>query len=125
MKAKHLIAAVAVFAATGSVFAQQTEFVAPEANFVSTKSRAQVVADLKASKANGDYVVGGREYVAPAAHFASTKTRAQVIAELKQSEGDGSYALAHQEYVDQSRGLDNSSHTSTQFARASKAANRS
>jgi hypothetical protein len=43
MNPKQLIAAVAMFAATGAVFAQATEYVNPAANFVSTKTRAQVI----------------------------------------------------------------------------------
>jgi hypothetical protein len=61
MNAKKLIAAVVVFAAAGSVFAQQTEFVAPDANFVSTKTRAEVLAELEQAQANGTYVVGGTD----------------------------------------------------------------
>ena len=42
MNVKNLIAAVAVFAAAGSAFAQQTEFVAPDAGFKSSLTRAEV-----------------------------------------------------------------------------------
>lgn len=42
MLVKKLIAAVAVFAAAGSVYAQQTEFVAPDAGVKSTLTRAEV-----------------------------------------------------------------------------------
>lgn len=104
MNAKKLIAAVAVFAATGSAFASEwVDF----NDFQSTKTRAEVVAELQAAQANGNYVAGGQEFVAPDAQFASTKTRAQVIAELKQSQADGSYALAQQEYEGQFPALRN------------------
>ncbi len=42
MNAKNLIAAVAVLAAAGSAFAQQTEFVRPDASFTPALSRAEV-----------------------------------------------------------------------------------
>lgn len=53
MNAKKLTAAVIMFAAAGATFAQTQEFVAPDANFVSSKSRAEVVAELKQAQANG------------------------------------------------------------------------
>jgi hypothetical protein len=61
MNLKQLIAAVAVFAASGAVFAEQTEIVEPAKNFVSTKTRAQVYEELKQAQANGVYVTGGEE----------------------------------------------------------------
>jgi hypothetical protein len=42
MKIQKLIVAVSVFAATASVYAQQTEFVAPDAGMKSTLTRAEV-----------------------------------------------------------------------------------
>jgi hypothetical protein len=84
MKAKHLIAAVAVFAAAGSVFAQQTEFVAPDANFVSTKTRAQVVSELKQARANGE--LQAKEYVDTNAMMAGEpRSRNEVRAEAAQA----------------------------------------
>jgi hypothetical protein len=53
MNAKKLTAAVIMFAAAGATFAQNAEFVAPDANFVSSKSRAEVIAELKQAQANG------------------------------------------------------------------------
>jgi hypothetical protein len=105
MNTKHLIAALAVLTATGSAFAHEwVDF----SDFQSTKTRAEVNAELKDAQASGNYVVGGQEFVAPDAQFASTKTRAQVVAELKQSQADGSYALAHQEYEGQFPAVNNS-----------------
>lgn len=105
MNTKHMIAALAVLGATGSAFAHEwVDF----SDFQSTKTRAEVAAELKDAQASGNYVVGGQEFVAPDAHFASTKTRAQVVAELKQSQADGSYALAHQEYEGQFPAVNNS-----------------
>jgi anti-sigma28 factor (negative regulator of flagellin synthesis) len=88
MNAKHLIAAVTVLAATGSVLAQ--EFVEPGVNFVSTRTRAEVVAELKQAQADGTYLVLDTEY--PIIKQAGTpRTRAEVLAELKQAQDDGSY----------------------------------
>jgi hypothetical protein len=61
MNPKQLIAAVAMIAASGAVFAENTEFVEPAANFVSAKTRAQVYEELKEAQANGTYVTGGEE----------------------------------------------------------------
>lgn len=62
MNAKKLIAAVAVFAAGSCAFAQQTEHVQPDAGFVSTKTRAQVIAELEQAKADGSYALAHQEY---------------------------------------------------------------
>jgi hypothetical protein len=53
MNIKNLLAAAAVFAAAGSAFAQQTEFVAPDAGFQSTLTRAEVRQDLARAQAQG------------------------------------------------------------------------
>jgi hypothetical protein len=53
MNAKKFAAAVVLFAAAGAALAQSTEYVAPDANFVSSKSRAEVIAELKQAKAAG------------------------------------------------------------------------
>ena len=53
MNAKQLIATVALFAATGAAFAQATEYADPAAGFVSTKTRAEVVAEIKQAAALG------------------------------------------------------------------------
>jgi hypothetical protein len=53
MKAKQLIAALSLIGAAGSVFAQQTEFVAPDAGFVSSKTRAEVAAEVKQASEQG------------------------------------------------------------------------
>jgi len=101
MNAKKLIAAAAVFTATGSVFAAQTYPYVDFSGFQGSNTRAQVVAELKDAQAQGSYIVGGSEFAAPAEHFASTKTRAQVVAELQQSQADGSYAVLQEEYEGQ------------------------
>ncbi len=105
MNAKKLIAAVAVFAATSSAFANEwVDF----NDFQSTKTRAEVSAELKEAQAQGAYVAGGEEFTTPDVPFASTKTRAQVMAELKQAQEDGSYALAQQEFEGQIPMVNNS-----------------
>jgi len=53
MNVKNLIAAVAVFAAAGSAFAQQTEFVAPDAGFKASVTRAEVRQDLASAAREG------------------------------------------------------------------------
>ena len=53
MNVKNLFAAVAVFAAAGSAFAQQTEFVAPDAGFTSSVTRAEVRQDLASAARQG------------------------------------------------------------------------
>lgn len=55
MKTKNLIAAFAVLA-SASAFAQQTEFVAPDAGFHSAKTRAEVRQELVAAYNSGDVV---------------------------------------------------------------------
>jgi Domain of unknown function (DUF4148) len=111
MNAKYLIAAGAFIAATGSAFAQQTEFVAPDANFVSTKTRADVKQELNQAKASGAYAAAGSEEYA--GQFAAlkrgngvqtqvaAKSRAEVIGELKQAEASGNFVVGGREYAGQ------------------------
>ncbi|WP_151633035.1 DUF4148 domain-containing protein [Noviherbaspirillum aerium] len=88
MNAKHLVAAFAVLATTGTVLAQ--EFVDPAANFISTRTRAEVVAELKQAQAGGADRFLEHEY--PVVRLTGTpRTRAEVLAELKQAQDDGSY----------------------------------
>src|SRR6476619_3009735 len=56
MNVKNLIAAVVVFAAAGSAFAQQAEFVAPDAGFKSALTRAEVRQQLGQAYAEGAVV---------------------------------------------------------------------
>jgi hypothetical protein len=53
MNIKNLLTAAAIFAAAGSAFAQQTEFVAPDAGFHSTLTRAEVRQDLVQAQSQG------------------------------------------------------------------------
>jgi hypothetical protein len=75
-------AAFAVFAATGSVFAQ--DFVTPDANVASTRTRAEVIAEIAQARANGTLEIRDTTYpVLPVT--ASSKTRAEVAAEIAQA----------------------------------------
>ncbi len=94
MKAKMLIAAVAVSAAAGSAFAGQTYPYVDFSNAQSTLSRAEVQASAATPATQ-------QEYVTADANFVPAKTRAQVVAELRQAQEDGSYQLAQQEYEGQ------------------------
>lgn len=53
MNAKKLAAAAIMFAAASTAFAQSTEFVVPDANFVSSKTRAEVMNELKQAQESG------------------------------------------------------------------------
>ena len=77
MNVKKLFAAVAVFAAAGSAFAQQTEFVAPDAGFKPTLTRAQVRQELAQAYAQGD--IAQRQHDGQDTQFAgSNQSREQV-----------------------------------------------
>jgi hypothetical protein len=84
MNTKQMIIAVAMLAVTGTVFAQTSEYTDPNEGFVSTKTRAQVQAELGQSSPTQR-----TEYPVPDANFASTKTRAQVQSELAQTGPQG------------------------------------
>jgi hypothetical protein len=93
MNVRKLFATLAILSGTGSAFAQQSNYPFVEfSGFQSTKTRAEVMEELKASQASGEYVVGSREYDAPDLHFKSTKSRDEVLAELRQAQADGTYA---------------------------------
>ena len=85
MNIAKIITATALIAAAGSALAE-SPFPA-EKPFVSTKTRAEVIAEVK--QAGGD--LGRRNYqdtFNPSPVTASTKTRAEVVAELSQTRGD-------------------------------------
>jgi hypothetical protein len=84
MNVKNLIAAVAVFAAAGSAFAQQTEFAAPDAGFKSTLTRAEVRQDLAQAASQG--AIAQRQHDGQEAVYAAGKrSRQEVRAEAIQS----------------------------------------
>jgi hypothetical protein len=84
MNVKNLIAAVAVFAAAGSAFAQQTEFAAPDAGFKSAATRAEVRQDL-ASAASAGIVAQRQHDGQDSAVAASSRSRQEVGAETIRS----------------------------------------
>ena len=80
MNIKNMIATVAIFAAAGSAFAQQTEFVAADAGFKSAVTRAEVRQELAQAYARGDVIQ--RQHDGQDSQFAAgTQTREQVRAE--------------------------------------------
>jgi hypothetical protein len=98
MNAKNLIAAVAVFAAAGSAFADQPYPYVDFGGFQGTRTRAEVAAELQQAQSAGNYVVGGEETTSPVADFAAVKSRVQVVAELRRAQEDGAYVVGGEEY---------------------------
>jgi hypothetical protein len=84
MNVKKLIAAVAVFAAAGSAFAQQTEFVAPDAGFKSALTRAEVRQDLASAQSQG-LTAQRRHDGQDSVYAGNTKSRQDVKAEQSAS----------------------------------------
>jgi hypothetical protein len=86
MNIKHLtlLAALGLSMAHGVVYADPGD-IDPTAGFVSTKSRAEVVAELVAARAAGQLRYGEAASEPPARH-APTKSRAQVRAELREAQ---------------------------------------
>lgn len=84
MNVKQLFAAVAIFAATGSAFAQQTEFVRPDANFTSSLTRAEVRQDLSRASAEGQ-VASRRHDGQDTVYAGGSRTRSDVKAEAIRS----------------------------------------
>lgn len=95
MNAKNLIAALAVMTAAGSAFAESTYPYVDFTGFVSTKTRAEVIAEMTPQAAQP---VAQTEWV-DFTKVATGKTRAEVRAELAQAKADGQLAR-NQEYVD-------------------------
>ncbi len=89
MNSQHLKVAAALMMAVGSAMAQQTEFVAPDANFVSTRTRAEVVAELRAEQRKGTYLAGGEEY----------EGQLKAMARHFRNKGDPVYATAIKDEV--------------------------
>ncbi|HJU71027.1 MAG TPA: DUF4148 domain-containing protein [Paucimonas sp.] len=87
MNARNLIAAVAVFAAAGSAYADVTGNFDDFTNFVSTKTRAEVIAELKTAQAQGQMT--HTEWFEPSTYAnAGTQTRNEVRAEAIQNARD-------------------------------------
>lgn len=101
MNAKNLIAAVSLFAAAGSVLADSTYPYVEFTNVPSTRTRAEVMNELKSAQASGE-LSRQTEYVEHT-KVASGKTRAEVRAELEQAYAEGHYASTQPEYVEFTR----------------------
>lgn len=84
MNVQRLIAALAVLAATGSVFAGDVDPFPKQQPPVSTKTRAEVQAELAQARAQG-WVTGGEEPDYPKIQVKSTRSRAEVRAEAIES----------------------------------------
>lgn len=86
MNAKTLIAAtlVVAFAGAGSAFAQEGTQDFPNVQLLSSKSRAEVRAELLAAQRDGTLQHYNGE-ASPAPLAASTLTRAQVLAETREA----------------------------------------
>ena len=84
MNVKNLIAAVAVFAAAGSAFAQQTEFVAPDAGFKSTQTRA-VLRQALAQAANLGAIAQRQHDGQDSVYVSSNRSRQEVRTEATRS----------------------------------------
>ena len=84
MNVKKLLVTVAVFAAAGSSFAQQSEFVALDAGFKPTLARAEVRQDL--ALAVGQGAIAQRQHDGQdAVYAANSRSRQEVRAEAIQS----------------------------------------
>ena len=84
MKLSQLILAAVVVTATSSAFAQQAEFIAPDAGFRAATSRAEVRQDLAGSYAAGNAVQqqrDGQDRV-----YTAQRSRQEVRSEMLQSQ---------------------------------------
>lgn len=99
MKTTHLVAALSILAASGSALANG-EYTDPTAGFESTKSRAQVLAQVEQARdqgllhRNGEIVSFGAPNaaargIASVQQKPSTKTRSEVREALEQARADG------------------------------------
>ena len=100
MNARKMMIAAAVFAAAGSAFAATdvTGTFGDFTNIPSTKTRAEVVADMNQGHAQNQVAATETEYAEPARGFTSSKTRAEVVAELRDAAARGQ--LASTEWVE-------------------------
>jgi hypothetical protein len=96
MNVKNLIAAVAVFAAAGSAFAQQTEFVAPDAGFQSRATRAEVRQDLAQAASEG--AIAQRQHDGQDTVYASSRNRLDVRAEAIRAASSRHYGDVNDTY---------------------------
>src|ERR1035437_10896660 len=81
MNTKQLFATVAMLTATGAVLAEPLDYVRADVGFVSTKTRAEVIAQLNQAKADGSYQVLDAQYPGQFAILANnTGTRVESFA---------------------------------------------
>lgn len=82
-----ITAAVALAGAASSAFAIEGTQEFTDTAALSTKSRAEVMAELRAARADGSFAGFGEASPAPLA--ASTVTRGEVVAQLRAAQRDG------------------------------------
>lgn len=81
---KTFITAAAITLATFGAFAQEATPASEIDNFVSTRTRAEVVAEMTNTMARGEWLSQGEVTRAPEMErFVATRTRAEVVAGLK------------------------------------------
>ncbi|MCS6765399.1 MAG: DUF4148 domain-containing protein, partial [Candidatus Protistobacter heckmanni] len=110
MKAKHWMAALAVASVAGlagatEIYGWQTD-VDKFKDFKSTKTRAEVIAELEKARASGelDHYRNNYEYQMPRTKPAAAgKTRAEVVNELKQAQASGEFDAVRNNYEYQQR----------------------
>jgi len=88
MNTRKILAAAAIFAASATAFAQQTEFVAPDAGFTSTKTRAEVIAEMNQAYQDGTLATQQVDGETTAIAANGSRSRADVRAELRQASQD-------------------------------------
>ena len=87
MNTKQITAAIILFAAAGAALAETAY--PPETKFISTKTRAEVVAELKQAQAQG-LITNGNNYPITVKQR-STLTRSAVVSQLKVNAHDTLY----------------------------------
>jgi len=90
--AKNLFAGLLLTTAVGTAMAEASRV--PDTKFVSTKTRAEVIAELQQARATGQLLVTDRDQDVKA--VASAKTRDEVHAELVQARNNGELAISNQ-----------------------------
>jgi hypothetical protein len=98
MITKQLLLVISFSVAAGSAFAQQIEFITPDANFVSVKTRADVIAEIKQAREDGSLDIIDHSYPTLPVVRAIGKTRAEVMAEVEQARADGSLDIIDHSY---------------------------
>ena len=90
--AKNLFAGLLLTTAVGTAMAEASRV--PDTKFVSTKTRAEVIAELQQARATSQLLVTDRDQDVKA--VASAKTRDEVRAELVQARNNGELAISNQ-----------------------------